>query len=87
MEAVRSGGDLKNIGGSSQYCKDIVCADGCVLFRLTAKPLGKENFYTGNFWTSLKRPPLVRVLPLINGERFLIGIMLQRVSRLRHFHG
>lgn len=37
MEAVRSGGDLENLGGSGKYCKDIVCPDGCVLFRLTAK--------------------------------------------------
>ena len=28
MEAVRSGGDLENVGGSGPYCKDIVCADG-----------------------------------------------------------
>ena len=40
MEAVRSGGDLENVGGSGPYCKDIVCPDGCVLFRLTAKKLG-----------------------------------------------
>ncbi len=50
MEAVRSGGDLENIGGSGRYVKDIVCPDGCVLFRLTAKPLGNENFYKGRFF-------------------------------------
>lgn len=44
MEAVRSGGDLKNVGGSDRYTKDIVCPDGCVMFRLTAKKLGNENF-------------------------------------------
>ncbi len=49
MEAVRSGGDLENIGGDSQYSKDIVCPDGCVIFRLTAKKLGNENFYKGKF--------------------------------------
>jgi uncharacterized repeat protein (TIGR04076 family) len=49
MEAVRSGGDLTNIGGSGKYSKDIVCPDGCVLFRLTAKKLGNENFFKGNF--------------------------------------
>ena len=27
MEAVRSGGDLQNIGGSGQYTKEIVCPD------------------------------------------------------------
>lgn len=44
------GGDLKNIGGSEKYCKTIVCPDGCVMFKLTAKKLGNENFHTGNFW-------------------------------------
>lgn len=42
MEAVR-------IGGSSRYVKDVVCPDGCVLFRLTARPLGNENFFRGRF--------------------------------------
>jgi len=50
MEAVRSGGDLTNVGGSSRYSKEIVCPDGCVLFRLTAEKLGGENFYKGKFW-------------------------------------
>ena len=45
MEAVRSGGNLENIGGDSRFSKTIVCPDGCVLFRLTAKPLGNTNFY------------------------------------------
>ncbi len=30
--------------------KDIVCPDGCVMFRLTAKKLGNENFHKGKFW-------------------------------------
>ena len=50
MEAVRSGGDLRKTGGSSTYCKDIVCPDGCVIFRMTATPLGNENFHTGKFY-------------------------------------
>lgn len=50
MEAVRSGGNLENIGGSSQYSKDIVCPDGNVIFRMTAKKLGNENFYQGQFF-------------------------------------
>ncbi len=50
MEAVRSGGDLQNIGGDGKYSKNIVCPDGCVMFRLTAKPLGNENFHTGGYW-------------------------------------
>jgi uncharacterized repeat protein (TIGR04076 family) len=27
MEAVRSGGDLENIGGNSKHSKEIVCPD------------------------------------------------------------
>ena len=50
MEAVRSGGDLVNIGGSGKDTKEIVCPDGCVLFRLTAKKLGNENFFKGKFF-------------------------------------
>lgn len=50
MEAVRSGGDLTRVGGSAPYVKDLVCPDGCVCFRLTAQPLGNENFHTGAFW-------------------------------------
>ena len=45
MEAVRSGGNLENIGGSSVYSKDIVCPDGCVLFRMTAKKRKDGNFF------------------------------------------
>lgn len=45
MEAVRSGGDLTNIGGDSTFSKDIVCPDGCVIFRLTATKIGNENFF------------------------------------------
>lgn len=37
MEAVRSGGDLVNLGGSDKYVKDIVCPDGCAVFRVTAR--------------------------------------------------
>lgn len=47
MEAVRSGGDLMNIGGGSRYSKDIVCPDGNVIFRMTAKKCGNPNFYKG----------------------------------------
>ena len=50
MEAIRSGGDLENIGGSGRYCKELVCPDGCVVFRLTARKLGNENFYRGRFF-------------------------------------
>ena len=50
MEAVRSGGDLENIGGTEKYSKDIVCPDGCVIFKLTAKNLGNEIFFKGKFF-------------------------------------
>lgn len=50
MEAVRSGGDLENIGGSGKYTKEVVCPDGCVIFRLMAKKTGNENFFKGNFF-------------------------------------
>lgn len=45
MESVRSGGDLENIGGDGKYSKTIVCPDGCVIFRLTAKKIGSKNFF------------------------------------------
>lgn len=50
MEAVRSGGDLENIGGIDKYSKKIVCPDGAVEFKLTARKLGNENFYKGKFF-------------------------------------
>ena len=50
MEAVRSGGNLRKVGGEDKYVKTIVCPDGCVMFRLTATPLGNENFFEGKFY-------------------------------------
>ena len=50
MDAVRSGGNLENLGGCSQYSKEVVCPDGCVIFKLSAKKLGNENFYKGKFF-------------------------------------
>ena len=49
-ETVRSGGDLERIGGSDPCTKDLVCPDGSVIFRLTAKKLGNENFFKGRFF-------------------------------------
>lgn len=40
---------LENIGGDGKYSKDIVCPDGCVIFRLIAKKTGNENFFKGKF--------------------------------------
>lgn len=48
MGAVRSGGDGK-------YSKTIVCPEGCVMFRLTVKSLGTENFHTGDSGRNLKQ--------------------------------
>lgn len=45
MEAMRSGGDLRNLGGQSKFSKDIVCPDGCVIFKLTANKTNKPNFF------------------------------------------
>ena len=45
MEAVRSGGSLEMVGGSGKYTKDIVCPDGCVIFRLTAEKKGDRNYF------------------------------------------
>ena len=43
MEAIGSGGDLRNVGGSDKHVNDIVCPDGCVMFRLAARRIGEEN--------------------------------------------
>ena len=48
MEAVRSGGNLENIGGDSKYTKAVVCPDGCVLFKMKAKKLNNNHFYKNN---------------------------------------
>ena len=45
MEAVRSGGDLENVGGDGRYSKTIVCPDGNVIFKMTAKKRHNGNFY------------------------------------------
>lgn len=50
MEAVRSGGDLENVGGDGKYSKTIVCPDGNVIFKLTAKKTGNPNFFKGKFF-------------------------------------
>ena len=58
LETVCGGGDLRNIGGfsptgnvsDSPLCKEFVCPDGVVTFRLTADKLGGENFHTGGFY-------------------------------------
>lgn len=54
IDATRSTGKVsqrqENIGGCDKYCKDIICPDGCVMFRLTAKKLGNDNFFKGKYW-------------------------------------
>lgn len=59
LETVRGGGDLRLIGGfspvgntpDSPLCKEFVCPDGVVTFRLTAEQLGGENFHMGGFYS------------------------------------
>ena len=46
----RAFADLENLGGDGKYSKTVVCPDGCVIFRLTATPLGNENFHKGQFY-------------------------------------
>jgi len=46
-------GDLENIGVSDKYRKEIVCPDGCVMFRLSARSLGNENCFKGKFFDAL----------------------------------
>lgn len=53
MEAVRSGGDLEYVGGSDKYTKYFVCPDGCVMFRMTAKPTGNENCFKGRLFDEI----------------------------------
>ena len=48
MEAVRSGGDLRNVGGSDRLEKDIVCPDGCIIFHLKARKLEGSNPFISN---------------------------------------
>ena len=50
MEAVRSGGDLRNLGGDAPLSKELLCPDGVVRYRLTAEKLGGINFHTGCFY-------------------------------------
>lgn len=58
LETVRGGGDLRKIGGfsptgnvmDSPLCKEFVCPDGVVTYRLTAEKLAGENFHTGGFY-------------------------------------
>ena len=64
MEAVRSGGDLRNVGGSGKYTKDVVCPDGCVIFRLTATPTGEANFFRGGFLSGGQDGPRPEAIPL-----------------------
>ena len=42
---------------TERYCRNgeeigdtYTCTYGCVIFKLTAKPLGNENFHKGGFW-------------------------------------
>lgn len=69
MEAVRSGGDLQNIGGSGRYTKEIVCPDGNVIFRMTAQKTGRENFSAAGFLNEIGRKHKKHPL----GDAFFVG--------------
>ena len=43
MEAVRSRGDLRNLGGTNEHIMDFCCSDGIVEFRLEAKSLNDDQ--------------------------------------------
>ena len=49
MESIRSDGDLEDFGGDGKYSKNIVCSNGCVLFRLTAKSLKSNNLHKDDY--------------------------------------
>lgn len=51
LEAARSGGDLRNLGGNKVNEKEFVCPDGVVRFKLEVLPhTENENFHTGGFY-------------------------------------
>ena len=39
LEAVRSGGDLRNLGGSGRHEMTLVCPDGVVKYKVTAEKI------------------------------------------------
>ncbi|MGI6345212.1 MAG: TIGR04076 family protein [Bacillota bacterium] len=43
LEAVRSGGDLRNLGGSGRYIMEFDCPDGVVRFRLQASRISPDG--------------------------------------------
>ena len=43
FEAVRSGGDLRNLGGSGPLTMTLVCPDGVVRYRITASRTNTEQ--------------------------------------------
>jgi uncharacterized repeat protein (TIGR04076 family) len=43
MEAVRSGGDLRNLGGAGPAEIETVCPDGVVRFRLTGRLIASSD--------------------------------------------
>ncbi len=43
MEAVRSGGDLRNLGGFERYTMEFDCPDGIVRFRIEAHTITKRG--------------------------------------------
>jgi len=42
-EVIRCGGDYTLRGSEDKYAMDLTCADGCINFRLTAKPVNRDE--------------------------------------------
>lgn len=64
MEAVRSGGDLRNIGGADECTKNIVCPDGCVMFRLKARRCGGKILLENIFFQLYQNEKFYKIQPL-----------------------
>lgn len=53
IEAVRSEGDLRNLGGSDRHTMEFDCPDGVVRFKVEAKSISDNNFHTGGFYKEI----------------------------------
>ena len=50
-EVIRCGGDFTYRGNKEKYVMDLACADGCIHYRLTAKPINRDEngIYNGKY--------------------------------------
>ena len=42
-EVIRCGGDFTLRGCKDKYAMDLACADGCIHYRLTARPINRDE--------------------------------------------